>query len=154
MIAELIEHDVKISDEQNQENFIPRSTPLARHASSSKPDNGRMARLESDYSAKMAELRAELRQARQTEDRLHDDRNYWRAAAEEFPQDDSQDHDEEPEEEEEGVPPSESPTNILDLVDLVVVMTMMILLLENVDVMAVILLDLLLMILTTSVTQM
>ncbi|CAE7274956.1 unnamed protein product [Symbiodinium sp. KB8] len=83
-----------------------------RGSKSSKLRVDNIIKLESDYSAKMAELRAELRQARQTEDRLHDDRNYWRAAAEEFPQDDSQDHDEEQEEEEESVPPSESPTNI------------------------------------------
>ena len=59
----------------------------------------------------MAELRAELHQAKQTEDRLRDDRNCWRQAAEHFPQDEPQDNGEEPEEEED-VPPYESPTNV------------------------------------------
>ena len=101
VIAELIEHDVRAFDERKrQEVPISQAMPLARPAASSTSNNERSARMEADYIAKMAELRAELRQAKQTEDRLRDDRNNWRQAAEYFQQDSQQDNGDEPEEEE------------------------------------------------------
>ena len=62
------------------------------------------------------ELGAELRQAKQTEDRLRDDRNQWRQTAEYLQKNSQQgqedEEQEEGEEEEEVSSPSESPTNL------------------------------------------
>ncbi|OLP76318.1 hypothetical protein AK812_SmicGene43762 [Symbiodinium microadriaticum] len=114
LIAELMERDVKAFDESKRhESSTPQAKPLARPAASSLGDTERLAKIEAGYVEQMTELRAALRQAKQTEEHLRDDRNHWRQAAEYFQQDSQQDNgDEQEEEEEEDVSPSESPTNI------------------------------------------
>ena len=92
VIAELIDRDVKASDEgQEQERSTSQAGPLTRPTTSSTSDNECLARMEADYASQIAELRSELRQAKRTEDRLRDDRDNWRQAAEYFHQDSQQD---------------------------------------------------------------
>ena len=83
MIAELIERDAEaFVKEGKQDRTALRATPAAQSSTSTSGDQERLARLEADCTVQMAELRAELPQAKQTEDRLRDDRDQWRQTAE------------------------------------------------------------------------
>ena len=98
LIAELMERDVKAFDESKRhESSTPQAKPLARPAASSLGDTERLAKIEAGYVEQMTELRAALRQAKQTEEHLRDDRNHWRQAAEYFQQDSQQDNGDEQE---------------------------------------------------------
>ena len=60
----------------------------------------------------MDELRSELQRAKENEDRIRGEREYWRQEAEYYKQENHQGDDYEEGEEEEAAPPSESPTNL------------------------------------------
>lgn len=76
--------------------------------------NSHLERIEADYIAQVTTLRLELRdEAKLTEERLREDRNVWRQAAEQFQQGyDQENGGRDENEDEEEVSPSESPTNL------------------------------------------
>ena len=94
LITRLVEEDVKNADDAK---FRERE---------------RWDKLEAQHSERMDELRAELRHAKENEDRIRGEREYWRQEAEYYKQEDHHEDDYGEGEEEEAVPPSESPTNL------------------------------------------
>ncbi|CAE7648662.1 unnamed protein product [Symbiodinium sp. CCMP2456] len=112
LIAYLVEQDVRRLDETGKrDKSVSGAVPLARPEqaappansapSSSSGINGHLGRIEADYIAQMTKLRLELREAELTEERLREDRNIWRQAAEqqEFDQEgDGEDENEDGEE--------------------------------------------------------
>ena len=108
LITHLIEEDVKDADEER-----------AR-------DHERWKRLESEQQARTDELRSELQHARENENRLRGDREYWKHEAEYYKQEHQEGDDYDEGEEEEVSPSGRQPTSaqvdpVVDQVDLVVV---------------------------------
>ena len=126
LIAELIEEDVKDSDAGRG-----LGPSLFRPSSATKPSfdqtksEERWLEMEAEHQAHMDEPRSELRQARQTKDRLRDDREIWKHAAEYYQQDQRQGGDHGEGEEEEEVTPS-GRQRTLDPVDLEVVVVVVV----------------------------
>ena len=115
MIAELLERDAEALDEESRQRRIAsQAAQTAPSSTSTSGDQERLAKIEADYISQMAELRLELRQAKQTEEHLRDDRNNCRQTAWCLQSNSQQgdDGDEQKEGEEEEIPPSESLTDL------------------------------------------
>ncbi|CAE7268027.1 unnamed protein product [Symbiodinium sp. CCMP2456] len=127
LIAELIEQDVLRADGTGgQDKSVYGALPWARldqarceqiaqlantAPSSSSDVKSHLGRIE----AEMVKLRLELREAKKTEERLREDRNIWKQAAEQFQQEYDQEQGGDDGQNfytEEEVSPSESPTNL------------------------------------------
>ena len=112
LIARLIEEDVRNADaEQGHDHNLLRRDPATQSSSSQTKGEERWLKMESEQQARMDESSSELRLAKETEDRLGGDREYWKHTAEYYQQ------AQHPgggygEGEEEEVTPSESPTNL------------------------------------------
>ena len=112
LIARLIEEDVKNADaEQRLDHNLFRHDPATQPSSSQVRGEERWLEMESELKVRMDQLRSELRLAKETEDRLPGDREYWKHTAEYYQQEQHQ-GDGYDEGEEEEVTPSESPTNL------------------------------------------
>ena len=112
MIARLIEEDVKNADaEERLDHNLFRHDPATQPSSSQVRGEERWLEMESELKVRMDQLRSELRLAKETEDRLRGDREYWKHTAEYYQQEQHQ-GDGYDEGEEEEVTPSESPTNL------------------------------------------
>ena len=94
LITRLIEGDVKNADDEKLR------------------ERERWDKLEAQHLERMDELRSELRHAKENEDRIRDEREYWRQEAEYYKQENHHEDDYGEGEEEEEMPPSESPTNL------------------------------------------
>ena len=92
LITRLIEEDVKNADDEKLR------------------ERERWDRLEAQHLERLDELRSELRHAKENEDRIRDEHEYWRQEAEYYKQENH--HEDDYGEGEEEVPPSESPTNL------------------------------------------
>ncbi|CAE7171232.1 unnamed protein product, partial [Symbiodinium microadriaticum] len=115
LIAELLERDAEALDEESRQRRIAsQAAQTAPSSTSTSGDQERLAKIEADYISQMAELRLELRQAKQTEEHLRDDRNNCRQTAWCLQSNSQQgdDGDEQKEGEEEEIPPSESLTDL------------------------------------------
>ena len=111
LIAHLIEEDVKIADaEQRLDHNLFRHDPATQPSSSQVRGEERWLEMESEQQVRMDQLRSELRLAKETEDRLRGDREYWKHTAEYYQQEQHQGDGYDAGEEE--VTPSESPTNL------------------------------------------
>ena len=115
LISELIEKDARMLDgNKAQDVSVAQAMPLARPGASSSSSTGAsryLTLIENDYIAQMTEMRIELQQAKKNEERLREDRNTWRQAAEQLQQE-NQDGEEDNGDDDEEVPPSESPSNL------------------------------------------
>ena len=94
LISRLVEEDVRGADEERSR------------------EREQWEKLEAERLQHMDELRSELQRAKENEDRIRGEREYWRQEAEYYKQENHQGDDYEEGEEEEAAPPSESPTNL------------------------------------------
>ena len=95
LISHLVSEDVRAADEERAQ------------------ERDQREKLEAERLHHMDELRSELQRAKENEDRIRGEREYWRQEAEYYyKQENHQGDDYDEGEEEEAVPPSESPTNL------------------------------------------